>query len=296
MLSPLAQQPDDELSGLLGQVVGADRLGTLDGAQLQMLQAQLGRLHHEFADAITSGSEFRLRQARKRYDRASRLIDKASDTITAIIGNARGQLRLEQAARGLGQAQSRLLAMASQFNRALQQVDRQRVTLGTTGITSTDVKLWLQTQSGLDQLMAAVMAQPVGLALLSPHDLLDVTEAEFERDRPQALAAESLPSPQAAPEGDLAAVALPQELGALSDLLAQWGQLAQPVPADPAPEAAVHWHDIAHAVLPPLPGQEHARYAQVAYRAQRMPLLGDAQAQDLPGATGQLARQPWRVQ
>ena len=126
MLSPLAQQPDDELSGLLGQVVGADRLGTLDGAQLQMLQAQLGRLHHEFADAIASGSEFRLRQARKRYDRASRLIDKASDTITAIIGNARGQLRLEQAARGLGQAQSRLLAMASQFNRALQQVDRQR--------------------------------------------------------------------------------------------------------------------------------------------------------------------------
>ena len=44
---------------------------------------------------------------------------------------------MERAARGMGQAQSRLLAMASQFNRALQQVDRQRVTLGTTGITST---------------------------------------------------------------------------------------------------------------------------------------------------------------
>ena len=296
MLSPLAQQPDDELSGLLGQVVGADRLGTLDGAQLQMLQAQLGRLHHEFADAIASGSEFRLREARKRYDRASRLIDKASDTITAIIGNARGQRRMEQAARGLGQAQSRLLAMASQFNRALQQVDRQRVTLGTTGITSTDVKLWLQTKTELDLLMESVMAQPVGLALLSPHDLRDVTEAEFERDRPQALVAESLPRPQAAPEGDLAAVALPQELGALSDLLAQWGRLAAPVPADPAMETTVHWRDIAHAVLHPLAGDNHARYAQVVYRAQLMPLLGDAQAQDLPGATGQLARQPWRVQ
>ncbi|WP_228768080.1 hypothetical protein [Limnohabitans sp. DM1] len=297
MLAPLTQQSEDELSGLLGQVVGADRLGTLDGAQVQMLQAQLGRLHHEFADAIASGSEFRLREARKRYDRASRLIDKASDTITAIIGNARGQLRMEQAARGLGQAQSRLLAMASQFNRALQQVDRQRVTLGTTGITSTDVKLWLQTQAGLESLMEAAIAQPVGLSVLSPHDMLDVTEAEFERDRPKAQLAEALPTAQAAPVGDLTAVALPQELGALSDLLAQWGVLAGAEPGAQGSDAApVHWYDISQAVLHPLDGEDHARYAQVAYKTQLMPLLGDAQAQDLPGPTGQLARQPWRVQ
>ena len=296
MLAPLTQRPEDELSGLMAQVVGADRLGTLDGAQVQMLQAQLGRLHHEFADAIASGSEFRLREARKRYDRASRLIDKASDTITAIIGNARGQLRMEQAARGLGQAQSRLLAMASQFNRALQQVDRQRVTLGTTGITSTDVKLWLQTQAGLESLMNDAIAQPVSVSLVSPHDMLDVTEAEFERDRPQAIAAEALPSAQVAPAGDLTAVALPQELGALSELLAQWGLLAAPAVGAEAADAALHWHDISQAVLHPLEGEDHARYAQVAYKTQLMPLLGDAQAQDLPGATGQLARQPWRVQ
>ncbi|UUZ65580.1 hypothetical protein LP417_14680 [Polaromonas sp. P1-6] len=94
VLGPLNNgQDDDELAGLLGQVVGADQLGTLDGRQIQMLQAQLGRLHGEFQDAIASGSEFRLREARKRYDRAARLIDRASDAITAIIGNARGQVR-----------------------------------------------------------------------------------------------------------------------------------------------------------------------------------------------------------
>ncbi|UUZ78112.1 hypothetical protein LP414_15430 [Polaromonas sp. P1(28)-13] len=71
VLGPLNNgQDDDELAGLLGQVVGADQLGTLDGRQIQMLQAQLGRLHGEFQDAIASGSEFRLREARKRYDRA----------------------------------------------------------------------------------------------------------------------------------------------------------------------------------------------------------------------------------
>lgn len=300
LLSPFTQQHEDELSGLLGQVVGADHLGTLSGAQVQMLQAQLHRLHHEFADAIASGSEFRLRQARTRYDRAVRLIDKASDAITAIIGNARGQLRMEQAARGLGLAQSRLLAMASQFNRALQQVDRQRVTLGTTGITSTDVKRWLQTQAGWESLMQGALAQPMGLAVLSPHEVLDVAEAEFERDRPQALSPEALPAAQVAPEGDLQAVALPQELGALSDLLAQWAAMAAmaaPGEGAAAPDAAaLHWRDMHHALLHPLAGEAQARYAQVAYKAQLMPLLGDAQAQDLPGATGELARQPWRVQ
>jgi hypothetical protein len=149
LLATLAQPVEDELAGLLSQVVGADQLGTLQGNQVHMLQAQLVRLHHEFSDAIASGSEFRLREARKRYDRAARLIDRASSTITAIISNARGERALEQRGRALGLAQSRLLAMASQFNRALQQVDRQRVTLGTTGITSTDVKRWLQTQTQL---------------------------------------------------------------------------------------------------------------------------------------------------
>ena len=142
--SPQGADGDGDLAMLLGQVVGADQLGTLDAAQVQMLQAQLGRLHAEFEDAIASGSEFRLREARTRYDRAARLIDKASTAIATIIGNAHGHVAMERAARALGQAQSRLLAMASQFNRALQQVDRQRVTLGTTGITSTDVKRWLR--------------------------------------------------------------------------------------------------------------------------------------------------------
>jgi hypothetical protein len=289
MLTPVGQPVEDELAGLLSQVVGADQLGTLDGNQVHMLQAQLVRLHHEFSDAIASGSEFRLREARKRYDRAARLIDKASNTITTIISNARGQRALEQAARALGLAQSRLLAMASQFNRALQQVDRQRVTLGTTGITSTDVKRWLQTQTHLERLIDTALHSPVALTVLAPHELLDVTEAEFERDRPEAQHAEPLPASQTAPVGDLTAVALPQELNDLSALLAQWGSAHADESADPAA------HTVHAALLAETEGQV-ARYAQVAYKTQLLPLLGDAQARDLPGATGELARQPWRLQ
>jgi hypothetical protein len=300
MLAPLAQAPDDELAGLLGQVVGADQLGTLDAGQVHMLQAQLGRMHHEFEDAIASGSEFRLREARKRYDRAARLIDKASGTVTTLISHAQGQVALEQAARSLGQAQARLLSMASQFNRALQQVDRQRVTLGTTGITSTDVKRWLQTVATPEHLAEQVLASPISLTVLAPHELLDVTEAEFERDRPQAAQAEALPAAQAAPLGDLSAVALPQELAALSSLLTAWAlEARQPQPHDdgtPVQHRAVHTALLMEHLQGGSQASQPARYAQVAYQTQLLPLLGDAQAQDLPGATGDLARQAWRVE
>jgi len=288
LLASLTQPVEDELAGLLSQVVGADQLGLLQGNQVHMLQAQLVRLHHEFSDAIASGSEFRLRAARERYDRAARLIDRASSTITAIISHAHGERALEQAARSLGLAQSRLLAMAAQFNRALQQVDRQRVTLGTTGITSTDVKRWLQTQTQLDRLSADVLHHPVALAVLSPHDMLDVAEAEFERDRPDAQRDEPLPVAQAAPVGDLTAVALPQELEVLSSLLAQWA-------SEVITDNSATQHPLHAALLADMGGLA-ARYAQVAYKAQLLPLLGDTQAQGLPGATGELARQPWRVQ
>ena len=289
LLAPLAaEQPGDgedggELAALLGQVVGANQLGSLDAGQVQMLHAQLARLHGEFADAIASGSEFRLREARKRYDRAALLIDRASEAISAIIGNAQGHVLLERAARGLGQAQSRLLAMASQFNRALQQVDRQRVTLGTTGITSTDVKRWLQAAPQLHALLQGALARPTQLATIAPHELLDVAEAEFERDRPAQPQAEDLPAAQAAPAGTLAAVALPRELDDLNRLFEAWT-------AGPGDEART----VAQALLGPRPAA--TRYAQLAYKAQLMPLLGDPQAAVLPGATGQLARQPWRVQ
>jgi hypothetical protein len=85
-------------------VVGANQLGSVDAGQVQLLHAQLARLHGEFADAIASGSEFRLREARKRYDRAATLIDRASEAIAAIIGGRAGHIALERAARGLGTA------------------------------------------------------------------------------------------------------------------------------------------------------------------------------------------------
>jgi hypothetical protein len=279
LLQPLTQEqsPDGDLASLLAGVAGAHQLGTLQPAQLQHLLAQLSRLYDEFADAIASGSEFALRRARSRFEKALTLVDRAGEALGAIIAQAEaaGDARLERLARELGLAQARLLAMASQFNRALQQADRQRVTLGSTGITTTDVRRWLQSQGDLAALIHGAWERPVHPVLVAQRDLVDTAEAEFERDRPKPAEAAALPQGQAAPTGELAVMQLPPDMDQMQTLLSAWA--AEPVERDLAP-----------AIL-------GGSYARAAYRAQLLPLLGDAQARHLKGATGDMARQPWSV-
>lgn len=280
LLQPLTQEqsPDGDLASLLAGVAGAHQLGTLQPAQLQHLLAQLSRLYDEFADAIASGSEFALRRARTRFEKALTLVDRAGEALGAIIAQAEsaGDARLERLARELGLAQARLLAMASQFNRALQQADRQRVTLGSTGITTTDVRRWLQSQGDLAALINGAWERPVHPVLVAQRDLVDTAEAEFERDRPKPAEAAALPQGQVAPTGELAVMQLPPDMNQMQALLTAWAA------ADPVE------HDLAPAIL----GDS---YARAAYRAQLLPLLGDAQARHLKGATGDMARQPWSV-
>lgn len=281
LLQPLtadATDQDADLAALLAGVAGAHQLGLLQPAQLQHLLAQLARLREEFADAMASGSEFQLRRARQRFERALTLVNKANDALKAIIEQAQthGDARLERLARELGGAQASLLAMASQFNRALQQADRQRVTLGSTGVTTTDVRRWLQAVPQLEALAAGLIsvgAQPV---LVAPQELVDGAEAEFERDRPVATAPEGLPAAVTAPPGELAVMSLPPEMGLMQALLNGWT------------EAGLTEQPVGPAVL-------GGSYARAAYRAQLLPLLGDEQARHLQGATGDMARQPWRV-
>lgn len=296
-LPPLAQQvhgllasltsvpaaEHDDMATLLAQVAGAQQLGLVDTNQLKHLHAQLARLHDEFAEAIASGSESRLRLAQPRFDRALSLVDRAGQALTALIRAEHEDPRLEREARALGQDQARLLSMASQFTRALQQADRQRVTLGSTGLTSSDVRRWLQHHPALYELMGEALSVPVRPVVVSQHDLVDVAEGEFERDRPVADGSMSLPPPTEAADGTLGVLSLPEELGQMIGLFDRWFRQA-PATADASAGRPLH-----EAVL-------GGRFAQAAYRMQLMPLLGDAQARTLKGLTGDLARSPWEWQ
>jgi len=283
LLAPLTKAPgdDDEMASLLAQVAGAQALGLSDPSQIKHLHAQLSRLHDDFADAIASGSEAMLRAAQPRFERALRLVEKAGEALTALIRSNFEDHRLEKEARALGQGQARLLSMASQFNRALQQADRQRITLGSTGITSSDVRRWLQQHPELHTLLGDALSTGVRPVLVSQHDLLDVAEGELERDRPDPQRSAGLPPPADAMAGTLETLRMPAELGDMISTLLHWS--AAPADRAPAPRP------VREAVL-------GGRFAQAAYRLQLLPLLGDAQARTLQGQTGDLARSPWRVE
>ncbi len=308
LLAPLTTPPAaeyDDMAALLAQVAGAQQLGLVSTNQLKHLHAQLARLHDEFAEAIASGSEARLRLAQPRFDRALTLVDRAGQALTALIRAEHDDPRLEREARAIGQEQARLLSMASQFTRALQQADRQRVTLGSTGLTTSDVRAWLQSHPALYQLVGEALSVPVRPVMVSQHDLLDVAEGEFERDRPSALQAAGLPPPAEAASGTLDTLSLPAELGGLIDQLSRW----QTQWAEEDALSAQNQTDADGTALPPdSQAIPHAkarplgdailggRFAQAAYRMQLMPLVGDAQAKTLKGLTGDLARAPWAWQ
>ncbi len=298
LLAPLTTPPaaeHDDMATLLAQVAGAQQLGLVSTNQLKHLHAQLARLHDEFSDAIASGSESRLRLAQPRFDRALDLVDRAGQALTALIRAEHEDPRLEREARAIGQEQARLLSMASQFTRALQQADRQRVTLGSTGLTTSDVRAWLQRHPALFELMGEALSVPVRPVMVSQHDLVDVAEGEFERDRPGATGSAGLPPPAEAASGTLDTLSLPPELGSLISLLDRWSELATEEAAAraAAPDAqdpnapAPGTRPLSDAIL-------GGRFAQAAYRLQLMPLVGDAQAQTLKGLTGDLARAPWQ--
>jgi hypothetical protein len=305
LLAPLTTPPaqdHDEMATLLAHVAGAQQLGLANGNQLKHLHAQLARLHDEFSEAIASGSEARLRAAQPRFDRALQLVERAGEALTALIRAEHEDPRLEREARAIGQEQARLLAMASQFTRALQQADRQRVTLGSTGLTTSDVRAWLQNHVALDELLGEALSIPVRPVVVSQHDLIDVAEGEFERVRPVPGAAAGLPPPAEAATGSLDTLSLPPELGGLISLLDRWSELATEATANPDTpgEQPEPLPADASGFVPP-PGSRQladailgGRFAQAAYRLQLMPLIGDAQAQTLKGLTGDLARAPWQ--
>ncbi|TDY37005.1 hypothetical protein BX592_1488 [Paraburkholderia rhizosphaerae] len=282
LLGPLtrAASEDDEMAILLAQVAGAQALGLSDASQIKQLHAQLARLYDEFADAIASGSEARLRETQPRFERALKLVERAGEALTALIRSEYDDPRLEREARALGHSQARLLSMASQFTRALQQADRQRVTLGSTGITSSDVRLWLQSHPALHELLGDALSIGVRPVFVSGHDLLDVAEGEFERERPDGRSDTGLPPPAQAEPGEIEALRMPPELDTLITQLSEWS--AVQLGEQPAPR------QISEVVI-------GGRFAQAAYRMQLLPLLGDVQARTLQGQTGDFARLPWRA-
>jgi hypothetical protein len=273
-LLQLGQEDDGaEMGFALSQIAGAQAVGGVSTEQLQHLLGRLVDLTEEFRDAIASGSEFRLRAAQQKWHTACDWVEKGSQIIQAITADPRADASTHRAAQAIGRAQSTLLNMQGMFSRALNQIERQRVHLGQSGLSTTDIKTWLIQHTDLASLADDAIEQPLTPMFITPAEMIDVAETELLDDAKSSAPTE-LPAGQDAPVSQAETTAALQELESwlhgLSSILEAPKKAATPVE---------------NVLLP-------ANFALASYRASLLPLLGDPNESALQGATGELARLP----
>ena len=277
-------QADDEaeMGFLLSQVAGAQAVGGVTVDQLKHLLGRLVDLTEEFRDAIASGSEFRLRTSQAKWHMACDWVEKGSQILRAITTDERADSATHKAAQAIGRAQSALLNMQGMFSRALNQIERQRVHLGQSGLSTTDVKRWLLAHEDLASLAEGAIDRPVVPLFGTPAEMIDVAETEILTERAIVAGPKGLPSGEDAPLTINDNPAMQGELNDWINKLADFANLGNfPEFSETGPKK-VQLHE---SLLP-------ATFALASYRASLLPLLGDASEASLQGATAELARLP----
>lgn len=277
-LAPTAD--DAEMGFILSQVAGSQAVGGVSVEQLQHLLGRLVDLTEEFRDAIASGSEFRLRTAQAKWHTACDWVEKGSEIIHAITTDSAADAATHRAAQAIGRAQSALLNMQGMFSRALNQIERQRVHLGQSGLSTTDIKMWLLQHKDLAQLAENALEFPITPLLMTPAEMIDVAETELLATRQNANQGEGLPSGENASISDHSTAPMLRELDDWLARLASFSKLDAAAAGTGATGI-----DVASTLLP-------ADFALASYRASLLPLLGDISEATLQGATGDLARLP----
>lgn len=261
-----------DMGFLLSQVAGSQAVGGVTVEQLQHLLGRMVDLTEEFRDAIASGSEFRLRAAQEKWNTACDWVEKGSQIIQSITSDPNADAATHRAAQAIGRAQSALLNMQGMFSRALNQIERQRVHLGQSGLSTTDIKTWLMQHEDIAGLARNAISLPVTPMFITPSEMIDVAETELFSDRAANLPTE-LPLGEEAKITQNAAAAMPAVLDAWLNRLSTFAASS---------DAPTQAHET---VLP-------ADFAVASYRASLLPLLGDVSEAALQGGTATMARLP----
>lgn len=205
MLLRFDDTEDAELGFLTAQLAGLQATGSVNAEALGHLLSKLNDLTLHFEDAIASGSEFRIVESRQRLSANGKWLDRGTDILRQLLADPEAPFDVARIAQRIGLAQSRLARVDAAFQRALNKIETQRVTLGSSGISSSDVGLWLRRQHA-DTLLAMAqdaITETADLRLLAGgHELLDRAEVALcDIERSQAQSAE-MPPPDAAPAAD----------------------------------------------------------------------------------------------
>lgn len=201
MLLRFGEEEDAELGFLTAQLAGLQAVGSITPEALGHLLSKLNDLTWHFEEAIASGSEFRILDARRRLSANGRWLERGTGLLNTLLADPEVDFDIARIAQRIGLAQSRLARVDASFQRALNKIEAQRVTLGGSGISSSDVAAWLRSLDAdviaglaLDS-FAAVPELPL---LAGGHELLDRAEAMLEGDTAAAESPAGLPPPDAA--------------------------------------------------------------------------------------------------
>lgn len=269
----------DDLAYVTAQLAAGQAAGRIGAADLQHLLSRLNELREDFDQAVLSGSEHRIRRAADTLQAVWRWVEKGTELIHAIAADGELDTATHRVAQQIGRAQSALLRQASVFQRALNQLDRHRVHLGASGLSSSDVNRFLRDRdiAGLAALADGALCSSPQPAFALAAIALDVAEYELvERERADRDDG-ALPPARNAPEDLEAPVAAAQEYHAAEDWLAQLVAIDAEAPlADWVPQSG---------------------FAVSAYRLSLLGLIGDAGAEQRSGVGAELARLSlkWRV-
>jgi hypothetical protein len=213
-------EADGELGFLAAQVAAGAAVGKLAPEALSHLLARLTELEDEFAQAVASGSEFRLRAAQARLASVQQWLDRAN-RVMQQLGEAGLDDDTWRLAQRIGQRQSRLLRMASVFQRELAAIARQQVHLSQGGLTTSELAGWLKTRSldFLAGLAEGQLAHTPEASFVLPDVMLDNTEEFVTRELP-ARKTSQMPSPAEIEYTRDAPLEPPRELVDLTRMLA----------------------------------------------------------------------------
>lgn len=218
MLLRFGDSEDSELGFLTTQLAGMQATGTITPEVLQHLLAKLNALTASFEDAIASGSEFRILDARSRLTGNVRWLEKGTTILRGLLSEDEISPETSRVAHAIGLAQSRLARVDAAFQRALNKIESQRVTLGASGVSSSDAAGWLRS---LDVRRIAALADgalgagPQMQFIAGGHELLDRAESSLSEEVRQMEADATLPPAEDAPQDE---VAPSEDLGLLIKL------------------------------------------------------------------------------
>ncbi|NCO52028.1 MAG: hypothetical protein GW875_08005 [Deltaproteobacteria bacterium] len=265
-----------EIGYISSQLAAGQAVGRISEEDLQHLLSRLNELQQEFNTAVVSGSVSRIEKAEKKLNSVIAWVEKGTEIIKLITADTVNiDLATHRVAQKIGQVQSRMLRMSSVFQRTLGQMERQKVHLGASGLSSTDINSWLRSKpaAGLAELLDKSFRIPLKKGFVLGDICLDVAEYELVERVRDAAAETALPGELSAPpvehlvarENDLALQELQQRL----EEIVTEAPLSQVIPAE--------------------------SFEQACYRLSMVAMLGDEKSTKSAGSIAEFMRSPFKL-